>query len=38
MREDPRFEPSGEIPFDARRLILGGFAPIFTMGRERDGA
>ena len=33
MHEDPRFEISGEIPFDPRRLILGCFAPIFTMGR-----
>ena len=33
MREDKRLEVSGEIPFDARRLIYGGFEPIFTMGR-----
>jgi uncharacterized protein YbaA (DUF1428 family) len=36
MRDDPRFEPSGDIPFDAKRLILGGFRPIFTMGRDGD--
>ncbi len=34
MHDDPRFEISGEIPFDARRLIYGCFAPILTMGRE----
>ena len=33
MQSDQRFEPSGEIPFDPKRLILGCFAPIFTMGR-----
>jgi uncharacterized protein YbaA (DUF1428 family) len=25
---------SGEIPFDAKRLIYGCFAPIFTMNRK----
>jgi uncharacterized protein YbaA (DUF1428 family) len=34
MHRDPRMEISGEIPFDPRRLILGGFAPIYTMGRD----
>jgi len=34
MHEDKRFEVSGEIPFDARRLIYGSFEPICTMGRE----
>lgn len=33
MREDKRLEVSGEIPFDAKRLIYGGFEPIYTMGR-----
>jgi len=33
MHEDPRFDPVGEIPFDARRLILGCFQPISVMGR-----
>ena len=33
MHEDKRFEVSGEIPFDAKRLIYGCFAPIFTMNR-----
>jgi len=34
MHEDGRLEVSGEIPFDARRLILGCFAPIHVMGRD----
>ncbi len=34
MHEDARFEVSGEIPFDAKRLIYGCFAPIYMMGRE----
>ncbi|HEY7687255.1 MAG TPA: DUF1428 domain-containing protein [Dongiaceae bacterium] len=34
MHEDKRFEISGEIPFDAKRLIYGCFAPIHVMGRE----
>jgi uncharacterized protein YbaA (DUF1428 family) len=35
MHEDPRFEVSGEIPFDPKRLILGCFQPIHSMGREQ---
>ena len=34
MQADPRFEMTGEIPFDPKRLILGCFRPIHTMGRE----
>jgi uncharacterized protein YbaA (DUF1428 family) len=34
MHEDERFEISGEIPFDSKRLILGCFKPVHTMGRE----
>jgi uncharacterized protein YbaA (DUF1428 family) len=34
MQDDKRFEPSGEIPFDPKRLILGCFKPMYTMGRE----
>jgi uncharacterized protein YbaA (DUF1428 family) len=33
MHEDPRLDGSGEPPFDATRLILGCFAPVFSMGR-----
>lgn len=34
MRDDKRLEVAGEIPFDASRLIYGGFEPIFAMGRK----
>ena len=27
-------EVTGEIPFDAKRLILGCFKPVYTMGRK----
>ena len=33
MLEDPRMEDLGPMPFDGKRMILGGFAPIFAMGR-----
>jgi uncharacterized protein YbaA (DUF1428 family) len=37
MHEDERLDTAGEPPFDARRLILGCFQPIFAMGRiERE--
>jgi uncharacterized protein YbaA (DUF1428 family) len=34
LHQDPRLDNSGEPPFDARRLILGTFQPVFTMGRS----
>jgi len=34
MHEDPRMDASGEPPFDARRLILGCFQPVVTLGRD----
>ncbi len=34
MHRDPRMDEGGEPPFDARRLILGCFQPVFTMGRD----
>jgi uncharacterized protein YbaA (DUF1428 family) len=34
MHEDGRLDAYGEPPFDAKRLILGCFAPIFSMGRR----
>jgi len=34
MHEDPRLDNSGTPPFDAKRLILGCFAPLFSMGRD----
>ena len=33
MHEDARMDNSGEPPFDAKRLILGCFEPIVSMGR-----
>ncbi|HVW73449.1 MAG TPA: DUF1428 domain-containing protein [Rhizomicrobium sp.] len=33
MHRDPRMEITGEIPFDARRMILGCFKPVYVMGR-----
>ena len=33
MHQDGSLDTEGEPPFDARRLILGCFSPIFTMGR-----
>tara|TARA_R110000868_G_scaffold102649_5_gene282741 strand:- start:1033 stop:1389 length:357 start_codon:yes stop_codon:yes gene_type:complete len=34
MRHDPRMEVTGDIPFDAKRIIYGGFQPIYSMGRD----
>jgi uncharacterized protein YbaA (DUF1428 family) len=34
MHEDNALEVSGEIPFDPKRLILGCFKPLHTMGRS----
>jgi uncharacterized protein YbaA (DUF1428 family) len=34
MHEDVRLDASGEPPFDAKRLILGCFEPVFSMGRD----
>ena len=28
MMEDPRMKEMGEMPFDGKRMIYGGFAPI----------
>jgi uncharacterized protein YbaA (DUF1428 family) len=34
MHEDGALEVTGEIPFDPKRLILGCFKPVYTMGRK----
>ena len=34
MHEDNALDVSGETPFDPKRLILGCFQPIHTMGRS----
>ena len=36
MHEDGRLDASGAPPFDSRRLILGCFEPIFSMGRNQE--
>jgi uncharacterized protein YbaA (DUF1428 family) len=28
MMEDPRMEEFGEMPFDGKRMIYGGFEPV----------
>jgi uncharacterized protein YbaA (DUF1428 family) len=33
LHEDGALDTAGEPPFDAKRLILGCFQPIFSMGR-----
>ena len=33
MHQDPRMEMTGDMPFDAKRLIVGCFTPIHVMGR-----
>ena len=33
LQQDERFISAGEPPFDAKRMILGCFQPIFQMGR-----
>jgi uncharacterized protein YbaA (DUF1428 family) len=34
MHRDPRMAMTGDMPFDARRLIVGCFMPIHVMGRD----
>jgi len=34
MHQDPRMELPADMPFDAKRLIVGCFTPIHTMGRD----
>jgi uncharacterized protein YbaA (DUF1428 family) len=33
MHQDARMDTAGDPPFDAKRLILGCFEPIVSMGR-----
>jgi uncharacterized protein YbaA (DUF1428 family) len=34
MLDDPRMDPEkNPMPFDGKRMIFGGFAPIFDIGR-----
>ena len=34
MFEDPRAADLGEMPFDGKRMILGGFEPVLTYHRS----
>lgn len=34
MTQDPRFEALGPMPFDGKRMIFSGFAPIFDSKGE----
>lgn len=34
MHEDPRMDAAGTPPFDAKRLILGCFSPLVSVGRS----
>ena len=34
MHRDNALDVSGEVPFDASRLIFGCFSPLFSMGRD----
>jgi len=34
MIDDPEMKMPDEMPFDGKRMIWGGFSPIFTMGRD----
>jgi uncharacterized protein YbaA (DUF1428 family) len=32
IMEDPRMQPNGEMPFDGKRMIFGGFEVLFDSG------
>ena len=33
MMDDARLQPTADMPFDGKRMIFGGFTPIFETGR-----
>lgn len=35
IEADPAMEQMGEMPFDGKRMIWGGFAPVFDSNTER---
>jgi uncharacterized protein YbaA (DUF1428 family) len=38
QKADPRMNPEkNPMPFDGKRLIFGGFAPLVELGTNRDG-
>jgi uncharacterized protein YbaA (DUF1428 family) len=34
---DPRMQPTADMPFDGKRMIFGGFAPLFDSGSHDLG-
>jgi uncharacterized protein YbaA (DUF1428 family) len=38
MREDPRMEPEGEVPFNMQRMIFGGFEPLLEFRSAKGSA
>jgi uncharacterized protein YbaA (DUF1428 family) len=38
MREDPRMQPKGDVPFDMQRMIYGGFEPILEFRSDQGAA
>ncbi len=36
MMSDPRMAEMGEMPFDGKRMIFSGFAPILKRGSDKD--
>jgi uncharacterized protein YbaA (DUF1428 family) len=34
IMEDPRMQPPGDMPFDGKRMIFGGFEPIVDIGAQ----
>ena len=34
MMADPRMQPEGDMPFDGKRMIFGGFDLLFDSGAE----
>ena len=36
MWSDPRMKDFGDIPFDGKRMIMGGFEPVFSYHKDRD--
>lgn len=32
VMDDPRMKPTGDVPFDMKRMIFGGFEPIVDRG------